>query len=262
MKRWQRLRQLSSSEFYGNRIIRLTEMLNEEEIQQMDKINRADPSAVNDDLARLTMVYLNPVILKHFEFDLEVADISSYLETLAKGGIIYLYSQEAAKKGKRHWIEAFCDGVVGALLLDNDQWIKTLAGWVDSSVRKEYARMPQYGNFCVVLAEFLTKGSITATSKDVQNIREKRGSHSKNMLENLEAIANNDSRRFEKLFLRFASAMISKNPYMSDPSPPPFALIDHDSTLLWNLANRHGLRMPEISDEIMDFVIRPETISL
>jgi hypothetical protein len=166
------------------------------------------------------------------------------------------------------WVYTFRDGLLAALLLDDRDSVQKMLDWIQIDVCRDKSRSAQTDpsdvEYLMLLGHFFRTGHLDNVDSLKEAVRKGRCKRTQMLLDCLERIVTKDVKKFVTLFEKYLKHAFKSNLLFSHPDSPrsPAALIDIDACIIWTVALRSGLILPELPDELMDYVIRPQTLGL
>jgi hypothetical protein len=166
------------------------------------------------------------------------------------------------------WVYDFRDGLLAALLLDDRDSAQKMLDWIQIDACRDKNRSAQTDpsdvEYLMLLGHFFRTGYLDNVDSLKEAVRKGRCKRTQMLLDCLERIVTKDVKKFVTLFEKYLKHAFKSNLMFSHPDSPrsPAALTDIDACIIWTVALRSGLTLPELSDELMDYVIRPQTLGL
>jgi hypothetical protein len=180
-------------------------------------------------------------------------------------GFPYLTVDETRQKIS--WIYDFRYGLMASLLLDDDSSTTKILDWIQPDVYRFSLRSAQIDPSDVEYLMMFRYVFCGNKSDDVSSLKQaimsqRRCKRTKMLLGCLESIQENDAKMFSKRFISYMKYAQKSNLMFYEPRSPrsPAALVDIDSCLVWTLASKLGLDLPLLAEELMDYVICPNTV--
>jgi hypothetical protein len=169
---------------------------------------------------------------------------------------------------KIEWVLTFREGLLAALLLDDQDSVQKMLDWIqiDACRYKDRSsqRDPSDVESLMLLGHFFRTGHLDNVESLKEAVRKGRCKRTQMLLDCLERIVTKDVKKFVALFEKYLKYAFKSNLMFSHPDSvrSPAALTDIDACIIWTVALRSGLTLPELPDELMDYVIRPQTLGL
>jgi hypothetical protein len=166
------------------------------------------------------------------------------------------------------WVYTFREGLLAALLLNDRDSAQKMLDWVQIDACRDKSRSaqvdPSHVEYFMLLGYFFQTGHLDNVESLKEAVRKGRCKRTQMLLDCLERIVTKDVKKFVALFEKYLKYAFKSNLLFSHPDSPrsPAALTDIDSCIIWAVALRSGLTLPELPDELMDYVIRPQTLGL
>lgn len=223
-------------------------------------------SVVFGDLATVCMI----MCARHCELPLNLTD-EQFREVIQKGIQIinhYLYGnwylRERATRQLMGWSDKYPEGILCALLLDDEKAIKEIADYLDEDIVDSDAYLlnnldEMCGRFLVLHAIFLAGKNYDAYAHLAEQIRKGKKKRAKLLLDVLEAIVAKDNDRFGKTFQEYIKYFNKREVDLDSGSSDNISIL---GSILWETARISGISLPQLPEEIMDRVITRETIGL
>jgi hypothetical protein len=164
------------------------------------------------------------------------------------------------------WVLTFRDGLLAALVLDDRDSAQKMLDWIQVDTCRDKSRIAQTDpsdvEYLMLLGHFFRTGHLDNVVSLKEAVRKGRCKRTQMMLDCLERIVTKDVKKFVSLFEKYLKHAFKLNLLFSHPDSPrsPAALTDIDASIIWTVALRSGLALPELPDELMDYVIRPQTL--
>lgn len=168
-----------------------------------------------------------------------------------------------------NWRSQFRSTLIAALLLNDDSLTKKLLSWIDHDLynvrSREVREDPTDIEYYMLLRCVYCDETLDNEIELKQSIRnQKLCKRNKMLLDCLEMIQERNAKQFTKCFIRYIKHDRKHNFLFSTPDSPrsPAALVDLDSTIIWNLAQRKIEHLAELPEDFMDYIITPATLHL
>jgi hypothetical protein len=293
LKRYERVKLYEG----GEQADRIIHSVREKVIEQLE-FNKVQNLFAT--ISRAKDTFLSPIIFdyhhiidhEHFEvISLDKSQIDLVLKLITSSMLEYLYGDWRSKcswhyfnydspegppyltvdetRQKMSWVYRFRYGLLDSLLLDDDSSTTKILDWIQPDVQRDSNRSAQTDPSDVEYLMMFRHVFCGNKSDDVSSLKQaimsqRRCKRTKMLLGCLESIQENDAKTFLKRFVNYMKHAQKSNLLFYDPRSPrsPAALVDIDSCLVWTLAFKLGLDLPILAEELMDYVICPQTLGL
>jgi hypothetical protein len=213
------------------------------------------------------------LLLEHFQFHHPFGNVSQYLELLIKYSSEFFsgnWIEESCSNGnitikpndyrkQISWLEPFQRGILATLLWEDKNTLQVIGFWIDKEYRRDELDYTQADiDFFVTLGGYLQKYSVNQFV--LESIKKQSRRRPRMLAEMLDAIQLQNSDLFSKHFNEYHK-YFDKNECDKDA----FLLyknLNINASIMWNLANLCGLKLPEFPEKIMDRIMTPQSVGL
>jgi hypothetical protein len=171
------------------------------------------------------------------------------------------------------WNHQFYRGSLFSLLKNDKESLLRISQWIDRDIiqigaihpfnNSSHAPIFYFSPLFYVFAQYFCNVPREKYATEIDSIANGVRSATKTLLKIWESIYNKDTKSFETQIL----AMVNKHIQKSAKTKQPFTfmpdnIISQEATLMWNIALRSGMEMPEFPEEIMDRIVTPQSLGL
>ncbi|MCA9232700.1 MAG: hypothetical protein KDA57_18770 [Planctomycetales bacterium] len=167
-------------------------------------------------------------------------------------------TREQCRK-KLDWIETYREGLMWSLCFDLEEPLQRLLAWPGTDLPFDdgtFRLTKEDNKYHVILARCLRGESLSKNSRLVSGIQESSRIRPKRLLEILEKVLLGDTPGFAKKFAQWVNAF-RKQEFNAQQIWLVFSI---EATILWHVARRYGLELPEQPLELLDLIVRQETL--
>lgn len=157
-------------------------------------------------------------------------------------------------------MDTYRKSILAALCTDADAELAKLVTWADQDLSFDDGtfRLTKEDNRFLILHSFVLGDSHHDRQGELrQFIRSGRGKRAKLLLTALEAIEGGDRDAFRKALVAVAKYHREREFRVDHP----FQAIMIEGSMLWHVARRRGMRLDDLPLDVMDRIIRQETLT-
>jgi hypothetical protein len=180
---------------------------------------------------------------------------------------------EKESRLKTQWNHQFYRGSLFSLLKNDNESLLRISQWVDRDVLEigaihpfndsSHAPVFYFSPLFFVFAQYFCNVPREKYATEIDSIVKGTRSATKTLLKIWESIYAKDSISFKKQMEQILNKHIQKSAKAKMKAPfmlTAYDIISHEATLMWNIALRSGMEMPEFPEEFMDKIITPQSI--
>jgi hypothetical protein len=160
----------------------------------------------------------------------------------------------ARTRTKLNWIKPYREGLLMALYADDDGALRRLIAWPDTDLPVDdgFDGLTKGDNLAQIALAFLFRGEPEKkTSQVVETLRASKRKRANVFWAAAEAIAGENPRAFAAR-LQELCELSGRSAFKRPDFPGPLI----DGSILWHLARRFGLALPELPVRFVDWIIR------
>jgi hypothetical protein len=189
-----------------------------------------------------------------------------YADRAPDGGISMYWDEEKWSREKcrkkMDWIRGFHRSLLCTLLIDNIDFARHIAKWVDEDLWDTYLNEDSTVEdvyYFTILGKIICGESWEICTSITEKILKSHRRRPKLLLDVLESIVKKDDIAFEKTIHKYLKHFL-KNEIKIDGWYE--GVISIYASVLWNYARLEGIKLPLFSEEIMDRIITPQSVGL
>jgi hypothetical protein len=171
------------------------------------------------------------------------------------------------------WNHEFYQGSLFSLLKNDKESLLKIAQWIDRDIieigsihpfdNSSHASITYFSPLFYIFAQYFCGIPREKYVQEIDCIT--KGTHfvTKTLLKVWESIYERDPKTFEKQIMQMLDKHIKQASKMKPPFDfSPLNIVSQEITLMWNIALRSGMKMPEFPEEVMDKIITPQSLGL
>jgi hypothetical protein len=171
------------------------------------------------------------------------------------------------------WNREFYQGSLFSLFKNDKESLLKIAQWIDRDIiaigaihpfdYSSHTSITYFSPLFYVFAQYFCGVPREKYAQEIDCITKGTRSVTKALLKVWESIYEKDSKTFEKQIVQMLDKHIKQASKMKPPFDfSPLNIVSQEITLMWNIALRSGMKMPEFPEEIMDRIVTPQSIGL
>jgi len=156
------------------------------------------------------------------------------------------------------WFEDIRRGILFALILQDEASLQKLLEFIDIDLAYDEGTfdLPRQDNYFYMLLSFWVR-DVEPEKQAMLKKRIKAG-RAKHMIKGLEAIEKGDREA-----LKTAMLAVAKHHWEKEFSPRhPVLAVMIEGSILWNIARRAGVELMDLPENVMDRIVRRETLGI